>query len=94
MREVLYTGVSGAVTLGFSKNGLRVRIEQEGMEYVHLGALGDPKEGRDAARAGRFDQFLRILAFSDRASADQLKPHESVTSEVGSLSSAPSASQR
>jgi uncharacterized protein (DUF488 family) len=45
---------------GFSKNGLRARIEQEGMGYVHLGALGDPKEGRDAARAGRFDQFRRI----------------------------------
>jgi uncharacterized protein (DUF488 family) len=47
---------------GFSKNRLRVRIEQEGMEYVHLGALGDPKEGRDAARAGRFDQFRRIYS--------------------------------
>jgi uncharacterized protein (DUF488 family) len=45
---------------GFSKNGLRIRIEQEGMEYIHLGALGDPKEGREAARAGRFDQFRKI----------------------------------
>jgi uncharacterized protein (DUF488 family) len=45
---------------GFSKNGLRDRIEREGMEYVHLGALGDPKDGRDAARAGRFDQFRKI----------------------------------
>jgi uncharacterized protein (DUF488 family) len=45
---------------GFSKNGLRVRIEEAGMEYVHLGALGDPKKGRDAARAGRFDQFREI----------------------------------
>lgn len=45
---------------GFSKKGLRARIEQEGMGYVHLGALGDPKEGRDAARAGRFDQFRKI----------------------------------
>jgi uncharacterized protein (DUF488 family) len=45
---------------GFSKNGLRVRIEQEGMEYVHLGALGDPKDGRDAARAGRYEQFRAI----------------------------------
>ena len=45
---------------GFSKNGLRARIEQEGMGYIHLGSLGDPKEGRDAARAGRFDQFRKI----------------------------------
>jgi uncharacterized protein (DUF488 family) len=45
---------------GFSKNALRSRVEQEGMGYVHLGALGDPKEGRDAARAGRFGQFRKI----------------------------------
>jgi uncharacterized protein (DUF488 family) len=45
---------------GFSKNKLRERIESEGMRYVHLAALGDPKPGREAARAGRFDQFRRI----------------------------------
>jgi uncharacterized protein (DUF488 family) len=45
---------------GFSKNGLRTRIEHEGMQYIHLAALGDPKEGRTAARAGRFDQFRKI----------------------------------
>jgi uncharacterized protein (DUF488 family) len=45
---------------GFSKTSLRERIEREGMEYVHLSALGDPKEGREAARAGRFDQFRKI----------------------------------
>lgn len=45
---------------GFSKNKLRDRIEKEGMLYIHLGALGDPKPGRDAARAGRFDQFRKI----------------------------------
>ncbi len=45
---------------GFSKNRLRERIEQEGMRYVHLGALGDPKIGREAARAGRYDDFRKI----------------------------------
>lgn len=45
---------------GFSKRSLRDRIEQEGMGYAHLGALGDPKAGRDAARAGRFDLFRDI----------------------------------
>ncbi|MEH2481925.1 uncharacterized protein (DUF488 family) [Nitrobacteraceae bacterium AZCC 2146] len=45
---------------GFSKNGLRERIEREGMGYIHLGALGDPKDGREAARAGRYDQFRAI----------------------------------
>jgi uncharacterized protein (DUF488 family) len=65
---------------GFSKNGLRARIEQEGMEYVHLGALGDPKEGRDAARAGRFDQFRRIY---NRHLA-QAEPQEQLR-ELGAL---------
>jgi uncharacterized protein (DUF488 family) len=45
---------------GFSKNKLRDRIDLEGMHYIHLGALGDPKPGRDAARAGRFAQFRKI----------------------------------
>jgi uncharacterized protein (DUF488 family) len=45
---------------GFSKNGLRERIEREGMEYIHLAALGDPKEGRHAARAGQFDRSRTI----------------------------------
>jgi uncharacterized protein (DUF488 family) len=45
---------------GFSKNGLRERIEREGMKYIHLAALGDPKEGRDAARAGEFERFRTI----------------------------------
>jgi uncharacterized protein (DUF488 family) len=45
---------------GFSKNGLRERIEREGMAYIHLAALGDPKDGRDAARAGQFDRFRAI----------------------------------
>jgi uncharacterized protein (DUF488 family) len=45
---------------GFSKNRLRERIEEEGMQYIHLGALGDPKDGRNAARAGRYDEFRKI----------------------------------
>jgi uncharacterized protein (DUF488 family) len=45
---------------GFSKTSLRARIELEGMEYIHLSALGDPREGREAARAGQFDRFRRI----------------------------------
>jgi len=47
---------------GFSKNRLRERIESEGMQYIHLGTLGDPKEGRNAARAGRHDEFRKIYS--------------------------------
>jgi uncharacterized protein (DUF488 family) len=45
---------------GFSKSKLRLRAEREGISYLHLGALGDPKEGRDAARKGRFEAFRNI----------------------------------
>jgi len=65
---------------GFSKKGLRARIEQEGMDYVHLSALGDPKEGRDAARAGRFDQFRRIYT----KHLAQAEPQEKLR-ELGAL---------
>jgi len=45
---------------GFSKNVLRERLEQAGIEYHSYQRLGDPKPGRDAARAGRFDEFRKI----------------------------------
>ena len=38
---------------GFSKSTLRVSLEAEGIEYVHLKGLGTPKEGRLAARRDR-----------------------------------------
>lgn len=45
---------------GFSKTGLALRLEAQGIRYVHLRALGDPKLGRLAARAGEFDLFRMI----------------------------------
>ena len=45
---------------GFSKNALREVLEDAGLTYVHLIGLGDPKEGRDAAREGRSDDFLKL----------------------------------
>lgn len=45
---------------GFSKKSLSAHLEQEGIDYVHLSDLGDPKPGRDAARAGRYDVFRAI----------------------------------
>jgi uncharacterized protein (DUF488 family) len=46
---------------GFSKNPLRLALDAAGIKYVHLRALGDPKEGRDAARRGDFAAFERIF---------------------------------
>lgn len=45
---------------GFSKKSLSERLEAEGIEYLHFIELGDPKLGREAARAGRYDEFRAI----------------------------------
>jgi uncharacterized protein (DUF488 family) len=47
---------------GFSKSPLRAALEEAGIEYVHLKALGTPAEGRSAARAGRHQELKRIYA--------------------------------
>jgi uncharacterized protein (DUF488 family) len=47
---------------GFSKSPLRAALEEAGIEYVHLKALGTPAEGRAAARAGQHADLERIYA--------------------------------
>ena len=47
---------------GFSKTALRGALEESGIEYVHLRALGTPADGRAAARAGRHADLERIYA--------------------------------
>src|SRR4051812_3740150 len=47
---------------GFSKTPLRSALEEAGIDYVHLKALGTPSEGRTAARAGRHADMARIYA--------------------------------
>ena len=47
---------------GFSKSPLRAALEEAGIEYMHLKALGTPSEGRAAARAGRHSDLERIYA--------------------------------
>lgn len=45
---------------GFSKTALAAGIATHGIAYVHLRALGTPKEGRLAARSGDHDALMRI----------------------------------
>jgi uncharacterized protein (DUF488 family) len=45
---------------GFSKKALAARLGAEGIDYVHFVSLGDPKAGREAARAGRYQRFRAI----------------------------------
>ena len=47
---------------GFSKNALRDAAESVGIQYIHLKGLGDPKEGRYAARQGDFSRFKKIFS--------------------------------
>jgi uncharacterized protein (DUF488 family) len=46
---------------GFSKRQLAAAVEEAGMRYVHLQALGTPPEGRLANRRREWDQFWRIV---------------------------------
>lgn len=47
---------------GFSKTALSEALNAVGIEYLHLRELGDPKEGRDAARSGQWSKFLKIYS--------------------------------
>jgi uncharacterized protein (DUF488 family) len=47
---------------GFSKNLLKNALAEEGIDYVHLRALGTPADGRAAARAGRQEDLERIYS--------------------------------
>lgn len=61
IEHLLRAGVSTVVDVrdlplsrkrGFSKNGLRSALGENGLEYVHCRALGAPKPLRDALRQG------------------------------------------
>lgn len=69
---------------GFSKKALEGALAEAGIGYLHLPQLGDPKNGREAARAGKMDLFREIygavietqpaqeaLAIIERMAADQ-----------------------
>lgn len=45
---------------GFSKSALAASVSERGIGYVHLRALGTPKEGRLAARSGDHAALMRI----------------------------------
>jgi uncharacterized protein (DUF488 family) len=47
---------------GFSKSALRGALQEAGIAYEHLKALGTPKEGRDAAKKGDRATLERVYA--------------------------------
>jgi uncharacterized protein (DUF488 family) len=52
--------VAASRRAGFSKRLLAASLEAAGIDYVHLRALGTPKPGRQAARAGRIVEMHAI----------------------------------
>ncbi|MCA0047521.1 DUF488 domain-containing protein [Mesorhizobium sp. B283B1A] len=46
---------------GFSKNSLRSHLQNSSIDYRHTKILGDPREGRLAARSGDRPRFERIF---------------------------------
>ena len=58
---------------GFSKRQLAASLDRSGIAYVHLQALGTPKPGRDAVRAGHPERMAIIFRehmTSDRSRAE------------------------
>ena len=53
--------VAASRRAGFSKGVLAASLKDEGLDYLHLKALGTPKAGREAARAGRTEEMHRIF---------------------------------
>lgn len=53
--------VAASRRAGFSKSILASSLKDEGIDYLHLRALGTPKAGRDAARAGHTAQMHAIF---------------------------------
>jgi uncharacterized protein (DUF488 family) len=47
---------------GFSKTQLAAGLDERGIAYLHLRGLGTPKEGREAARSGKYDLLHKIYA--------------------------------
>jgi len=46
---------------GFSKRQFQAALEEAGIRYVHLRALGTPPEGREANRRRDWERFWRIV---------------------------------
>jgi uncharacterized protein (DUF488 family) len=71
---------------GFAKKLLAASLDEAGVGYVHLRALGTPKAGRDANRAGRIDEFRAIYerAFAEPAAQLALAEAEALCRQAPS----------
>lgn len=56
---------------GFAKKALSTALDAADIRYLHLKGLGDPKPGREAARAGDLTGFLKVFRAHMLTSAAQ-----------------------
>jgi uncharacterized protein (DUF488 family) len=61
-RVVDIRAVAASRRPGFSKSALAGALQEAGIAYEHLRALGTPKEGRDAAKKGDRATLERVYA--------------------------------
>eukprot|EP00438_Fugacium_kawagutii_P010078 Skav231764 [mRNA] locus=scaffold7660:554:1015:- [translate_table: standard] len=67
---------------GFSKTALSEALSSEGISYRHYRELGDPKAGREAARAGDWRTFRSV--FSNVMASERAKVAMSEIEELAS----------
>lgn len=53
--------VANSRRAGFSKKSLAASLDEAGIAYIHMKALGTPKAGREAARRGDVKTMQRIF---------------------------------
>lgn len=53
--------VANSRRAGFSKKSLTASLDEAGIAYIHMKALGTPKAGREAARLGDVKTMHRIF---------------------------------
>ena len=75
--------VAASRRAGFSKTVLGESLKSEGIDYVHLRALGTPKAGRDAARKGHISEMRAIFADHMAEPASQVQLEQLKTLAAG-----------
>jgi uncharacterized protein (DUF488 family) len=71
---------------GFSKRQLEAAIEEAGMRYLSLRALGTPPEGREAGRRREWDRFWHIVETRLAGPEAELALHEAALTAKQSVS--------
>jgi uncharacterized protein (DUF488 family) len=64
--------VANSRRAGFSKKSLAAALDEAGIAYIHMKALGTPKLGREAARKGDTKTMTRIFEAKMVESESQL----------------------